>query len=83
MDHIPVTIFSDISNPPWFVDKCFELAGNLILLWDAFDVILFQINLINLNLGLVCLTANVEFAFMPFTAHKVLVPEKHCSLQAT
>lgn len=71
-----MAIFSDISNLPWFVDKLFELAGNLILLWDAFDVILLQINLINLNLGLVCLTANIEFALVPFTAHKVLVTEK-------
>lgn len=56
----------------WFVDKLFELAGNLILLWDAFDVffiwfLLLQINLINLNHGLACLKANIEIALVPFT----------------
>lgn len=70
MDHFPVTIFSDISNLPWFVDQLFELAGSLMLLWDAFDVILRQINLINRFLGLACLEANVEFALVPFTARK-------------
>lgn len=48
------------------MDKLFELAANLILMWDASDVVCLRINITNLDLGSGCPKAKTQLQLTRF-----------------